>query len=847
MLGSRFRIIGLLGVGGMGEVYRADDLKLGQPVALKFLPQALVTNPIALERFYVEVRTARQISHPNVCRVYDVDEADGRHFLSMEFIDGEDLASLLKRIGHLPAGKVLEIAQHLCAGLAAAHRRGIVHRDLKPANVMVDGRGYARIMDFGLAAPVNVAPESGAIAGTPLYMAPEQLAGRGASIQSDIYSLGLVLYELCTGRSPFRAASFEDLRLEKEALVPPAPSELARDVDPAIERVILACIERDPAARPASVLQIAAALPGGNPVAAAIAAGDTPSPEMVAASAVPEGLRPARVVVLTVGIAVAVAASVWLGQRAILPRRTPLERPPAVLVDRAQQIAAVAGYVQPPADTAFGIGYNDPYLLALERDTSTARWATLSADAVRFWYRQSEGPLRRLTFGIGVSPAVTPEDPPMRPGDLLIVLNGAGRLIRFEAIPSTVGPTSGTPDWTSLFRQAGLDASWPSVDSPAPPLYWADQRLSWRLASQERAGRSVVSVEAASARGQPTEFRVVHTWDRDDVVARTGRLQPLTGGVDPADAGTATANMLGIVLSGIAMFGSLILARRNLRLGRGDRRGATRLASFVVAALACSWIFDEHHVADAHEWYLIISFAGRALVIGGVFWWTYVAFEPYVRRHWPSTIVSWSRVLTGRIRDPLVGRDVLVGVLAGSVVTCVLLIGHLAAGWLGWPAERLATPTWHAWLGPGHALSLALQLICYALLESFTALFILVLLRMWMRREALAAVVAAALLATPDVLLSEHPAVAAGFYFTVFLIGVMLLMRVGLVATIALRFTVDLLQAYPIVTDLSAWYASLGLAALALLAGLVMMSAHAAVGGRRGALTRSWTGHATAG
>lgn len=149
---DRYRIVAPLGKGGMGEVYRAEDLRLGQSVALKFLPASLLKSEDAVARFHREVRLARQVSHPNVCRVFDVGEADGQTFLSMEYVDGEDLASLMRRIGRLPADKALDIARQLCAGLAAAHEHGIVHCDLKPANIMLDGRGRVRITDFGLAA-----------------------------------------------------------------------------------------------------------------------------------------------------------------------------------------------------------------------------------------------------------------------------------------------------------------------------------------------------------------------------------------------------------------------------------------------------------------------------------------------------------------------------------------------------------------------------------------------------------------------------------------------------------------------------------------------------------------------
>ncbi|MGH9810559.1 MAG: serine/threonine-protein kinase, partial [Terriglobia bacterium] len=204
LLSERYRLISMVGRGGMGEVYRASDLKLNQPVALKFLPPAVAAKPGLLERFHGEVRIARQVSHPNVCRVYDIGEAEGSAFISMEYVDGEDLGSLLRRIGRLPHDKAVEIGRKLCAGLAAAHAKGVLHRDLKPANIMIDGRGQVLIMDFGLAALADQVAGAEVRNGTPAYMAPEQLAGKEVSERSDIYALGLVLYEVFTGQRAFK-------------------------------------------------------------------------------------------------------------------------------------------------------------------------------------------------------------------------------------------------------------------------------------------------------------------------------------------------------------------------------------------------------------------------------------------------------------------------------------------------------------------------------------------------------------------------------------------------------------------------------------------------------------------
>ncbi|MGC2804190.1 MAG: serine/threonine-protein kinase, partial [Candidatus Acidiferrum sp.] len=330
IIAERYRVVALAGRGGMGEVYRAEDLKLSQLVAIKFLPESLSQDAAALARFHSEVRIARQVSHPNVCRVFDIGEADGVQFLSMEYVDGEDLASVVRRIGRLSPDKATEVARQICAGLAAAHERGVVHRDLKPANVMLDGAGKIRITDFGLAGIAASIQGADVRAGTPAYMAPEQLVGKEVTTKSDIYSLGLILYEILTGKRAFEASTLPELIKLREQGIITNPSTLVRDLDPLIERVILRCLESDPAKRPVSALQVAAALPGGDPLAAALAAGETPSPEMVAAAGVKEGMRPRVALGLLAIVALGLVASLLIAESTQLVNRVPLDSPPEV-------------------------------------------------------------------------------------------------------------------------------------------------------------------------------------------------------------------------------------------------------------------------------------------------------------------------------------------------------------------------------------------------------------------------------------------------------------------------------------------------------------------------------------
>jgi tetratricopeptide (TPR) repeat protein len=246
VLAGRYRMVTRLGKGGMGEVWRADDLVLETPVALKLIYSS---DPEGRRRILNEVRLARQITHPAICRVFDVGEGEGEVFYSMEFVQGEDLATLVRRMGRLPSEKVAEIGHQLCHGLAAAHAQGILHRDLKPANVLIDQDGFVRITDFGIA--VMREARGHTMIGTPGYMAPEQLDPDGVlSERTDIYALGLILYELLAGHPAFdwRTGSLKQ---------PPKPLPSGDDIDSQLQRAIVTAIAHDPRDRPASVVELA--------------------------------------------------------------------------------------------------------------------------------------------------------------------------------------------------------------------------------------------------------------------------------------------------------------------------------------------------------------------------------------------------------------------------------------------------------------------------------------------------------------------------------------------------------------------------------------------------------------
>jgi serine/threonine-protein kinase len=823
VLAERYRIIGLLGRGGMGEVYRADDLKLGQPVALKFLPKHLSADPALLERFHAEVRNARQVSHPHVCRVYDIGEVDGHHFLSMEYVDGEDLATLLRRIGRLPPAKAVEIARQLCAGLAAAHERGVLHRDLKPANIMLDGHGRARITDFGLAVRSDEA--AGEIAGTPAYMSPEQLTGLAATAQSDIYSLGLVLYEIFTGKKAFEATNFGEWRRKHSEEPPTHPSVHTTDMDPAVERVILRCLEKDPAKRPPSASQVAMALPGGDPLAAAIAAGETPSPEMVAAAGGEGALSLRAAWSLLGGVAVLVAACVLFFPYSTDLGIAPMEKNPASLRDHAREIVTKFGYDKNPADSSDWLRRDyDPMRYLADRQPSQ-QWRRALRDVgspVLFKYRQSPRPMVTRSF----DGTLVEADPPYEvSGMVYLATDAQGRLREFRAVPPQVETekvlSTAEFDWSRVFTEAGLDAArFQRVEPQWLPASPFDARAEWTGSIAELPDISL-RVSAAAFRGKLVHFQILGPWSKPE---RMEAPRQFTGLLI---AQTTLVIML------MALFISVIFfARRNLRQGRGDRTGAFRIAMFVFVVSLFYTHLSRHIAGSLRDLFNSGGAAwAQSIVNAVVLWLAYMALEPYLRRRMPELLIGWARLLEGRFRDPYIGRDVLIGAVFGAGAALVYHVVNGLPSWFAFPGQTTIPPL--RLLGPGGTNPLGyLSLgILQAVVQGVSMLVWYFLLRLLLRKKLLAVGALAVVMFLLNLGGENAWVEIPGAILTAALV-VILVERFGLLAAVVFWLFRNLLVDVAPSLDFSNFYATYALPGLLLLVALALYAFRISLGGQ---------------
>jgi serine/threonine-protein kinase len=828
LLVDRYRIVALIGEGGMGEVYLAEDRTLAQDVAIKFLPERLAEREESIERFRQEVRIARTVTHPNVARVHDIGAVDGHPFLTMEYVDGEDLAHLLKRIGRFPREKAVDIAQQLCAGLAAAHARGVVHRDLKPANVMVDGEGRVKITDFGLSMLAGEQERSDAITGTPAYMSPEQIAGGEVTERSEVYSIGLVLYELFTGRRVFDGKTLDDLRRQHSQDAPRTPSSILSEIDPVVERVIMRCLEKDPRARPASVRAVALALPGGDPLAAALAAGETPAPELVAEAGARGGLSVRAALACLVAFLICLAASVVLDRRTQLSAVAPFENPPEVLSRRARDILDRLGLHEPPADSVMQVYRDDEHLADIEQQArSTGSWERLASDRpsiFKLLYRQSPEPL--VAREIGPFHSGRASDPPHEtPGMVRLWLEPGGDLRGLSIVPPKhVDALQVAPplDWAPLFAASGLDpATFGSVTPEWTPDVASDARFAWQgpYPGTERMAR----VEAASFAGRPVCWRVLLPWNLAEAPAESeGVSQSLIVA-------------LGVVVLALMLGGTIALARRNVRLKRGDRKGAFRLAVFTLLCEMLTWLAGDHHVASTSELLMFGEILGNAVFLAMIVWLCYLAIEPFLRKLWPERMTSWVRLLDGRWKDPLVGRDVLVAALLGTGMSLIGQLGEVIPDWVGRPVISPAETgfTWieqASLLGGRQFLAVITGSLSASLGNALLLVALLVVLRLLLRRLWLAALMLLLITSLFD---------ASSNGWVVFVTGVAMtglwlfaLLRLGLLGAVAASQVHFWTTGLPMILDGSNWFLTSSVIGLVLILAFALWGFVAALAGR---------------
>ncbi|HEY2414727.1 MAG TPA: serine/threonine-protein kinase [Pirellulaceae bacterium] len=800
MIAGRYRIVSPLGRGGMGVVYRADDVELGQTVALKFLGEKLRDRPDAVEYLRREVRTARQVTNPNVVRVFDIGQCDGEVFISMEYVAGEDLESLVRRVGPLPEAKVRQIARQMASGLAAAHDAGILHRDLKPANVMIDDAGKVRILDFGIASAVDDERMLARLAGTPGFFAPEVLFGEQPSRQSDMYAWGLVIYFAATGKLPktgkvSREEAGEALFLSGEG--------------PELAECVCACLQADPNLRPKSADDLVAALGGGDPLSEALRAGRLPSFELVAAAA--NWMPSSRVIdgLLAAGLA-ALLLILLLSDRTLFLSRCGLVKSPEVLRDTAEQVLDRFGNSVAGASQASAIGVAlDTDCLQYVRDHPEIRgaWSKVASGeipAVLFWYRRGDGRLPPPDLlGDGQDPRL----PAAIPGAAAVSLDGRGKLLSLQIVDSAedAGNSDQRPDWQQLFEMAGLNWAEFRETTPkrTPPLF-ADEVREWEGPFVAYPTQQV-RVSAAARAGNLVFFDVVQPWEAESGAIARSRKQ--------YSRYVALRTTVWLVAIAVAA----VLAGWHVNKGHVDWRGAWRVSGFVAALAILDWLCGSRHsfvlteeLASAMAWLQVIVFCGT---IAGV---AYLAVEPSARRWWPWSIITLRRLLDGRLADRGIWADVLLGVVVGLGSVLLRQACTLTNQLLGVPVSGLndfdVSQNLLDHFGLRYKIAVFAGALLMAVLESLLLLTLVVVTKRVAKSTLLSAVVLVTALAAAAILgrgiISPIDWAARTLLLS---IAAFVLIRFGLLATIAALATYYAVNNSPITLDWSQWYAPTGL------------------------------------
>lgn len=798
IVAGRYRLVAPLGRGGMGVVYRAEDLELNQTIALKFLSPPLKDFDGAVEMLRREARLARQITHPNVVRVFDIGIADGEVFISMEFVAGENLESLVRRVGRLTADKLLQIARQMAAGIAAAHDAGILHRDLKPANVMIDASGDVRILDFGIAAALDDRKLLRALAGTPGFVAPELLQGHTPSSQSDLYAWGLVVYYAATGMLP----PFEPHSQGSTAQDP----LLANGVDAELAAVVQACLQSKASLRPKSAYDLVVALSAGDPLRATIESGRMPLPDLVVAA---RSWQPS--VRLLNGLAASglllLALISLLADRTLFLSRCGLAKSPDALQEIAQNTLLQLGWTAPqrPVLTGVKLDANCVQFIAqhAELPDPWGKIRTGQFPALVFWYRQGDPRLPRPT------PLGEPDRDRLAhpiPGTASVQLDGQGRLLSLEvgvAAPAADKGPSENVNWQSLFEAAGLQMQ-DFREVPAtrwPPLF-ADRVQAWK-GPHPAEPKLPLEITAAALQGRIVFFMVDQPWETARAVDAMAALS------DPTSRFVTIRTALWLVLFALAAE----LAARNVRRGHADWLGAGRVAAAVMFLAALDWLLGARHTLVAAE-ELTVGYLSLNVI---VFWGAaagvaFVAVEPTARRWWPWSIITIRRLLAGRLTDSSVWADVLLGLVVGLATVLVRQLSVLVSGLVDVSISGVNDFDLGQDLLDCFGLRYKASVFIAALLRAVIVALLLLSSVLALKRLMKSTLVAAAVLV---VVLASLAVVGRGttspadwlLRALLWTIASWLLVRRGLLPTIAAVTTFYAINNTPLTLNFAAWYA----------------------------------------
>ncbi|MFN0121595.1 MAG: hypothetical protein ACKV2V_13965 [Blastocatellia bacterium] len=518
--------------------------------------------------------------------------------------------------------------------------------------------------------------------------------------------------------------------------------------------------------------------------------------KMVAAAPLEGTLRPAVAIACLVAVVLGLVLIILLAGRDNMARFGRLEKSPEVLSERANEIAKRLGYTKPPVDKVYGFGLDGSYLQYVsEHDATSARWDKVTAGepaAAFFWYRQSPHYLVADDYQ-----HVSLNNPrSLISGAVALTLDPRGRLRSFEAVPPQVDETPGpapAPDWPLLFAEADLDITKFTSTTPGwLPKVHSDSRAAWEGAFPFQPQLSL-RIEAAAYRGRPVYFQMIAPWDK-----------PTRQGTGPQNA----AGLPFIVLLLLLLLAGILLARWNMQAGRGDRKGAFRLALYTFSLKMLTYFLDGHHVPTAAEfqrfWYALAFSTFDA----GISWLLYMALEPYVRRRWPHRIIAWSRLLAGHFRDPLVGRDMLTGAVVAVGLLLFLLATSKTLRSIGVPAGMPGLLDLSALNGLRGLVGTFLVMQWQVIQVALCLVFALLLLSRLLRKEGLSFGLAWLLFIFVFAMIARTRDVEGLLFMGVY-VGclIMLQARFGLLSTFTFFVCSLLIGTHPLTSDFSAWYA----------------------------------------